>query len=428
MTSPTIIVENLSKRYRIGVREEHNTLREMIMGLAAEPFRRLRRFGQSSHHEEDSIWAVKDVSFEVQPGEIVGIIGCNGAGKSTLLKILTRITEPTTGRAILKGRVGSLLEVGTGFHSELTGWENIYLSGSILGMKKRDIAAKFDEIVAFSGVEKFIDTPVKRYSSGMKVRLGFAVAAHLQPEILLIDEVLAVGDVEFQKQCLGKMDEVAKSGRTVLFVSHNMVAITNLCNRCILIEKGEISASGTPREMVDRYLSGPPRNISQKEHGEFDLTDRQNPYLPGELIIRKVRLLDSRGNAQDKFRMGEEMDVVIEIEGMSAYHDALIGVIFESRDNQRLTGINTGMKCSYIEKSRQKKELAILRVPRVPFTPGLYGISVGITHGKISRIDFVEHQVHFEVIEADVYGTGYNVTPNHGIFYLNADWEIRSHT
>ena len=228
---PVIQAERVSKQYRIGTREvAYETLRESIMEAARSPLKRLRRRnGESSN---DTIWALEDVSFEVTPGEVVGIVGRNGAGKSTLLKILSRITEPTSGRIELYGRVASLLEVGTGFHPELTGRENIFLNGAILGMKKAEIDRKFDQIVDFAEIERFIDTPVKRYSTGMYMRLAFAVAAHLEPEILLIDEVLAVGDAAFQKKCLGKLGNVAKGGRTVLFVSHNLQAVADLCSRC----------------------------------------------------------------------------------------------------------------------------------------------------------------------------------------------------
>ena len=243
MSDIAIKVENLSKRYRIGLKEETKDTFVGAMGsILKSPLSNLKRlkkltqFSNDNQDHDDIIWALKDVSFEVKRGEVIGIIGANGAGKSTLLKILAQITHPTSGRVELNGRVASLLEVGTGFHPELTGRENIYLNGTILGMTKKEIDRKLDEIIDFSGVEKFIDTPVKRYSSGMRVRLAFSVAAHLDPEILLIDEVLAVGDAEFQKKCLGKMDEVARGGRTVLFVSHNMGAIGQLCNKSILIQ------------------------------------------------------------------------------------------------------------------------------------------------------------------------------------------------
>jgi lipopolysaccharide transport system ATP-binding protein len=251
---PIVRAKNLSKQYIIGTREAaYGTLRESIVEAVRGPLRRLR--GRNGKRKPETIWALKDASFEVASGEVVGIIGRNGAGKSTLLKVLSRITEPTTGRAELYGRVASLLEVGTGFHPELTGRENIFLNGAILGMKKTEIDRKFDQIVEFSELEKFLDTPVKRYSSGMYMRLAFAVASHLEPEILVVDEVLAVGDAQFQKKCLGKMSDVATEGRTVLFVSHNMVAIQSLCKRALWLERGEIVEDGAAGAVVSNYLN-----------------------------------------------------------------------------------------------------------------------------------------------------------------------------
>ena len=258
MSNLAVRVEGLSKLYRIGEAIRMRRFVRHWYDAFAAPFRRarLKLQGSNGHvaETEDTIWALRDVSFEVKRGEIVGIIGRNGAGKSTLLKILSRITEPTVGFAEIHGRVGSLLEVGTGFHGELSGRENIYLNGAILGMRKTEIDRKFDEIVAFAEVEKFIDTPVKRYSSGMYLRLAFAVAAHLEPEILIVDEVLAVGDASFQKKCIGKMGAVAKEGRTVLFVSHNVAAVKSLCTRAILLEGGQVECDGSVGEVVDRYL------------------------------------------------------------------------------------------------------------------------------------------------------------------------------
>ncbi|MFQ5805447.1 MAG: ABC transporter ATP-binding protein [Phycisphaerae bacterium] len=254
MAAPVIQVENLGKQYKIGLRDDaRRSFGEALVHSLGAPFRRLRTLSEKSDGG-DLFWALRDVSFDVQPGEVIGIIGRNGAGKSTLLKILSRITEPTTGRAELRGSVRSLLEVGTGFHGELTGRENIYLNGAILGMKKAEIDAHFDEIVAFADIDRFLDTPVKRYSSGMYVRLAFAVAAHLQPEILLVDEVLAVGDAVFQKKCLGTMRNVAGSGRTVLFVSHNMAAVSQICTRAILLDSGEKVFDGPAEETVRKYL------------------------------------------------------------------------------------------------------------------------------------------------------------------------------
>ncbi len=257
MSASVIRVENLGKLYRIGSpRRRQDTLRDSIADFLRSPLRYLRSVGPpGAKAQPDQIWALKDVCFEVKRGEVVGIIGRNGAGKTTLLKILSRITEPTEGYAEIRGRVGSLLEVGTGFHPELTGRENIYLNGAIIGMKKAEIDRKFDEIVAFAEIEKFLDTPVKRYSSGMYVRLAFAVAAHLEPEILLVDEVLAVGDAAFQKKCLGKMGDVAKEGRTVLFVSHNMAAVQNLCRRSLLLNDGQVVLDGSTDRVVMKYLS-----------------------------------------------------------------------------------------------------------------------------------------------------------------------------
>jgi len=254
---PIIRIDNLSKQYHIGTSAAHRgalrytTLRESLARAARAPFKRLARGARTG---DETIWALKDVGFEVMPSEVVGIIGANGSGKSTLLKVLSRITEPTTGRVELYGRVASLLEIGTGFHPDLTGKENIYLNGAVLGMKRREIASKFDEIVAFAEIDKFLDTSVKHYSSGMYLRLAFAVAAHLDPDILIVDEVLAVGDASFQKKCLGKMDDVTKSGRTVLFVSHAMEMVAQLCERTILMKDGRVNKVGPSREVINYYL------------------------------------------------------------------------------------------------------------------------------------------------------------------------------
>ena len=290
MDRRVISVEGLSKAYRLGLADQrHATFRDALMATITSPWRRLRQLGETND-ADDTFWALKDVNFQVHSGEVVGIIGRNGAGKSTLLKILARITEPTEGQVRLRGRSASLLEVGTGFHAELTGRENVYLNGSILGMKKAEIDRKFDEIVAFSEVEKFLDTPVKRYSSGMYVRLAFAVAAHLEPEILIVDEVLAVGDAEFQKKCLGKMQEVASGhGRTVLFVSHNMSAVQKLCPRAILLRQGRLVKDGPTEEVVGEYLS----YLSTSAQTAFE----DNPERSGSGAVRltAARILDEQG-------------------------------------------------------------------------------------------------------------------------------------
>src|SRR5437762_3427406 len=264
MPKTVITGREVSKAYRLGMAQTRMDFRETIMQALRTPLKRLRKFNEDWTDGEDTFWALRDVQFHVNEGEVLGVIGRNGAGKSTLLKILSRITEPTEGEARIRGRVSSLLEVGTGFHPELTGRENIYLNGAILGMRREEIERKFDEIVAFAEVERFLDTPVKRYSSGMHMRLAFAVAAHLEPEVLIIDEVLAVGDAQFQKKCLGKMGEVAKQGRTVLFVSHNLTAVKRLCRRTLRLDRGQIVDSGDTEQVVLNYLQSETQTRMQR--------------------------------------------------------------------------------------------------------------------------------------------------------------------
>jgi homopolymeric O-antigen transport system ATP-binding protein len=296
-----IQAQGLSKRYQIGeLQSAYGTLRESL----ASGTRRLLRFEHRAHDQD--LWALKDVSFELAEGGVLGIIGRNGAGKSTLLKILTRITTPTEGRATIRGRVGSLLEVGTGFHPELTGTENVYLNGSVLGMKRKEIAKKFPDIVEFAGVERFIETPVKRYSSGMSVRLAFAVAAHLEPEVLLIDEVLAVGDAEFQRRCLGRMEDMSQSGRTVVFVSHQMQALSQLCDRAIQLEGGQIVNDGPAGEVVAHYLqsvggTGASRSWPDPETAPGD----------GNVLLRSIRVVDESGQLVDAVDVREPVGIEI---------------------------------------------------------------------------------------------------------------------
>lgn len=303
MGNIAIKVENLSKQYRIGGQQErYKTLRDTLADTFAAPLRRARNVlrGQAyaASDLQETIWALQEVSFEIKHGEVIGIIGRNGAGKSTLLKILSRITEPTSGSVDLYGRIGALLEVGTGFHPELTGRENIYLNGSILGMSRYDIDRKFDEIVDFSGVERFVDTPVKHYSSGMELRLGFAVAAHLEPDILVVDEVLAVGDVQFQKKCLGKMSDVASQGRTVLFVSHNMGAVQNLCQRTIWLNDGSIVDDGSTESVVSHYLKSSIDGLASRVYENMETA-------PGNDLIRvkRIMVVPSEGRLEEPITM-----------------------------------------------------------------------------------------------------------------------------
>jgi len=312
---PIIRVDSLTKQFRIGTqRSSYNTLRDMLAQAVRAPF---KQFGRNGRAREETIWALMDVSFEVRPGEVVGIIGRNGAGKSTLLKILSRITEPTSGSVDLYGRVASLLEVGTGFHPELTGRENVYLNGAILGMKRQDISRKFDEIVAFSEVDRFIDTPVKHYSSGMHMRLAFAVAAHLEPEILIVDEVLAVGDLQFQRKCIGKMDDIASKGRTVLFVSHNISAVTQLCGECMLLNAGNLVVKGTTAEVIAQYMA-----------------DASQPQFVTRIGPRRaicevgIRLLDEHGGEMSMWRYDERLEIEVTIKTATTLYRPAVDIAF----------------------------------------------------------------------------------------------------
>ena len=412
MSDIVIKVEGLSKRYRlgqyIGGAYQYRALRDVLTDAMYAPFRRLRTRSKQravgsnptamSHQPlADFIWALKDVSFEVKQGEVVGIIGRNGAGKTTLLKLLSRITEPTKGRAEIKGRIQSLLEVGTGFHPELTGRENIYLSGAILGMTKKEIDRKFDEIVDFSGVEKFIDTPVKRYSSGMVVRLGFAVAAHLEPEILLVDEVLAVGDAAFQKKCLGKMGNVAKEGRTVLFVSHNMQAIRSLCQRCYLLESGRLIFSGNSSECIDRYFS----DVSQDVPNEVDIASLQRPPNVTDSSLRILRVRVNGENDRALIRSEQPLEVEMQFRSMQPLSDVVFGISIFSMDNIRL------MEC---RSTKTLKPICLLSPGEYSIrctlnnilASGVYVLGVGARCGN-KGLDYVPNALVFEVRDVEHY-------------------------
>jgi lipopolysaccharide transport system ATP-binding protein len=408
-----IRVENLSKKYNIGVaKHRHDTLRDQL----ASSMRSL--FSRNGQHSYDTIWALKNLSFEVKEGEVLGIIGRNGAGKSTLLKILSRITEPTEGRAEICGRVGSLLEVGTGFHGELTGRENIYLNGAILGMKKAEIKRKFDEIVDFSGVEKFIETPVKRYSSGMYVRLAFAVAAYLHPDILIVDEVLAVGDAAFQKKCLGKMGNVAKEGRTVLFVSHNMAAIQGLCSRCLLLRSGQLVAEGPARNVVEDYFAevsvGSPALLAQRK-------DRQGT---GEIQFSDVSIFDAKGRPINVALSGQDIN---------------IAVSYRSRDNKPISRLDAHITffttlgqfmftCSseasgYSFDPLPPSGQIVCQIPELPLAPGRYTFNLFSTVGG-AIADWVQQVGSLDVGAGDFFGTGQLMTREGGFLVKNR-WTVR---
>lgn len=384
MSDVAIVCQQLSKRYRIGEFERYRSLRDVITETAAAPFRRLRPntkshpFRDAKAEKESSFWALDDVSFEVNPGEVVGIIGRNGAGKSTLLKILSRITRPTKGHAEINGRVGSLLEVGTGFHPELSGRENIYLNGAILGMRKAEIDRKFDEIVAFAEVEQFIDTPVKRYSSGMYVRLAFAVAAHMETEVLLIDEVLAVGDAEFQKKCLGKMDNLAHGGRTVLFVSHNMGAINSLCGRVVYLKSGKLKAFGSTKAVVDKYLT------EVLHQHEDDLGRLRTPGYGDQISFLDIGLANGNGDA---ILFGQPIEFLLEVKSIISAKELGIAC---SIYNSSGAPVGTLFNESRFSIEPDQKRTVKLTVSNLNLAPGSYfaGFSVGRGGKNTSRVDF----------------------------------------
>ncbi len=424
-----ITVDNISKCFRIGLKNEiRDSFASTIFDFLKSPLKNYRKYRslykfddlEIQHRDSlnqplDLIWALKEVSFEVKKGEVLGVIGRNGAGKSTLLKILCKITTPTFGSAEIRGRVSSLLEVGTGFHHELTGRENIYLNGAVLGMTKKEVDHKFDEIVEFSEVEKFIDTPVKRYSTGMRVRLAFSVAAHLEPEILLIDEVLAVGDDRFQKKCLGKMDQVSMEGRTVLFVSHNMAAVARLCDRVILLEKGQVELNANPSSVISAYLA----------YGEAgSSTWSPSPPLPSDLDVRinRARILSHDNDPTSFVNPDKEFKVEIAYEVKKSVTDLTIlcrltdmqgNILWTSWDNDspELRG--------YVREPG--RYLSICKIPGNWLKPGRYFVSISafIVHARL----FSNHE---NVLAFDVSDVGYSLNMNRiGIITPILEWEVK---
>jgi len=410
MSDIAIKVESLSKRYRIGLKEKmHDTLYGALISWVKAPFSnfsnllKLTRFDEQ-YEKEDIVWALRDVSFEVEHGKVIGIIGRNGAGKSTLLKVLSRITEPTSGKVTLNGRVSSLLEVGTGFHQELTGRENIYLNGTVLGMSKAEIDRKFDEIVAFSEVERFLDTPVKRYSSGMKVRLAFAVAAHLEPEILLVDEVLAVGDAGFQKKCLGKMEDVAREGRTVLFVSHNMPAITQLCSHCILLEEGYLKKTGLTSEIISHYLA-----IGSTLASETSISKRTDRKGSGHAKFLSLQVFTSDVNlkAADIILSGQDIIFKIgyRVEPKNApLKNVTTGIQIFSGNGTFLFAMNNHVKNQAFPILEGEGYL-YCKMPRCPLMPGTHYLTL-VMNDNNGIVDLVEQAAVLNVEAGDFYGTG----------------------
>ena len=409
MSAPAIRVSGLGKRYRIGERMRYKSLRESISNAVTTTFRGTRR-------TEETIWALKDVSFEVAPGEVVAVIGRNGAGKSTVLKILSRITEPTEGRVELHGRVGSLLEVGTGFHLELTGRDNIYLNGAILGMKRAEILRKFDEIVAFAEVEKFIDTPVKHYSTGMHLRLAFAVAAHLEPEILLVDEVLAVGDAAFQNKCLGKMGEVARTGRTVLLVSHNMGSALALADRGLLFQDGHLVSSGAAGEIVARYLATPLAPTTSSLASE-----REACSLP--ICILRASTTDLATTVRSQFDLREPILIQIEYNVLPNHRELALSLIVRRQGIDVFLGFDTDQRPERLQFRESGNQAYRVAIAPGLLKPGTYTVSLSSGLLNQQTLQRLEDVLTFDVTAnlEDTSRRGY-ARWRRGVVVAHLDW------
>jgi len=426
-----IKAENISKIYRIGVKEKtHDTFGSALFDFFKSPLKNYKTYrsyykfddidlkcqNANDKNNNNIIWAVRGVSFEVKEGEVLGLIGSNGAGKSTLLKILAKITDPTGGRAEIRGKVSSLLEVGTGFHPELSGRENVYLNGTILGMKKREVENKFDEIVDFSSVEKFIDTPVKRYSSGMKVRLAFSVAAFMEPDILLVDEVLAVGDASFQNKCIGKMSEVSKQGRTVIFVSHNMPAVANLCDRVILLDSGKVKLDMDPNTAIKEYFAG----ISTfSKTGDFSKVPRPRGHSP---VLQKIKFFDQKGNSISSIQTGEALTIHMYYKHTNTLKNSYFGLVFETLMGVKVFWVNTKIQKGALP-DLSPSGIIECRIPRIPLVTGTYFLSAGCGSQK-KQLDFIERGCQIRVTEADVFGTGRSSDPKVSVVFVDAKWEV----
>jgi lipopolysaccharide transport system ATP-binding protein len=422
MTDTILRVEKLSKRYRIGSNDAQSDsllggLRMLLRPLTnLRRLRSLTRFAEQDDQADDIIWALRDISFELKQGEVIGFIGPNGAGKSTLLKIISRITAPTSGRVWMRGRVSSLLEVGTGFHPELTGRENIYLNATILGMRKAEVDAKFAEIVDFSGVEKFLDTPIKRYSSGMKVRLAFAVAAHLEPEILIIDEVLAVGDAEFQKKCLGKMSAVAQGGRTVLFVSHNMAAIQRLCQTCMWLDKGQMVQYGNTEEVLRAYQKTVSTNVSR-------VTLPPDPEKP--MCLRRVEVCSQQPDAAGVVEFSEPITMMVEYDINKPLSGVHVTCFVYNADGICILG--SGDADVHQERYQQRQVgsyRGVFQIPGRLFDEGTYTVSVTMGIPTIVAYDAHEGIVQFEIVDHTSQRRLYQHGKRRGLLGLELPWTL----
>jgi lipopolysaccharide transport system ATP-binding protein len=426
MAKTVIQFNKLGKSYMIGHKgndQRYLALRDVISNSMQKWWSRIRHPEYYIHENLEEFWALKDIDLEVQVGDRMGIIGRNGAGKTTLLKLLSRITDPTTGNIKIKGRVASLLEVGTGFHPELTGRENIYLNGAILGMTRSEIKRKFDEIVDFAGVEHFLDTPVKRFSSGMYVRLGFSVAAHLEPEILVVDEVLAVGDASFQKKCISKMDSVAKEGRTILFVSHQMQAITNLCNRAILLDMGQVVEQGDTKEVVDQYLN-------EKATGNIiSLEDRKDRQGNGSLKVIETWIEDRNNNKVTRVQIGEKISICAMYKLLNDNFDKKLLTAFALNTLQNtqisdLSNITTGD-----ELQLPDGDYGIIRckIKKLPVNVGMYTYNIMVRNVNFDIIDYIIEAGRLNVVEGDYFGTG-KIILSDRLIMMEHMWEISKYS
>ena len=421
-----ISVKNIGKQYKIGAAEtrfRYNMLRDVIVDTVSAPVRLAKALiGKSDRRmNQNYVWALKDVSFDLEEGKVLGIVGRNGAGKSTLLKILSRVTEPTTGSVTVRGRVGSLLEVGTGFHPELTGRENIYMNGAILGMKRSEIDSKFDEIVDFSEVNQFIDTPVKRYSSGMYLRLAFAVAAHLEPEILVVDEVLAVGDAEFQKKCLGKMGDVAQQGRTVLFVSHNMSAILRLTQEAIVLNKGQLIMRGPTQEAVDYYLSSGQSQAGERVWDADEISTTSAPFTPISLKVK-----ERSGKVVDTVRSTEPVSVEFEYKLSSPVTGLRVGLYVSTmRGEYVFTSFDTDTPELYEKFDTRNAGHYVSRaeLPADIFNEGRYTVGVNASSFGVKRYFMDENALAFNVDISGAPGTQWG-EPRVGPVRPRLNWKI----
>lgn len=424
---PIIKVDNLSKKYILShqQQESYTALRDVITnkfkGIGRSLSRSFSSRSSTLPPNKEDFWALKNISFEIEQGDRVGIIGRNGAGKSTLLKILSRITEPTSGKIGINGRIASLLEVGTGFHPELTGRENIFLNGAILGMTRVEIKQKFDEIVAFAEVEKFLDTPVKHYSSGMYVRLAFSVAAHLEPEILLVDEVLAVGDASFQKKCLGKMGEVGKEGRTVLFVSHNMAAIQKLCTSSLLLDHGRIIKHGSNSEVINDYLK------HSFEDARISLAERKDRQGNGDIRFVYFALQNEQGQAVSAINSGDNVKFIIGFENqcIRELRNLIVSVGIDNQMGDRITVISNEISGEVFDLVPTETNKIEIMVNRLPLTGGNYGFTLFASANGVI-LDWIQNAGHFNVSSGDFYRSGKVSSSDQGNFLLDYKYSTNS--